>query len=39
MRTLDDIMTQLRALQPELRRRNPIRSMGGGSYSRHFPLA
>lgn len=35
MRTLDDIMTQLRALQPELRRRYPIRSMGVfGSYVR-----
>lgn len=35
MRTLDDIMTQLRALLPELRRRYPIRSMGVfGSYVR-----
>lgn len=35
MRTLDDIMTQLRALQPDLRRRYPIRSMGVfGSYVR-----
>ena len=35
MRTLDDIMTQLRALQPDLRRRYPIRSMGVfGSYAR-----
>ncbi|BAE52841.1 hypothetical protein, partial [Paramagnetospirillum magneticum] len=33
MRTLDDIMTQLRTLQPELRRRYLIRSMGVfGSY-------
>lgn len=28
MLTLDDIMTQLHALQPDLRRRYPIRSMG-----------
>lgn len=35
MRTLDDIMIRLRALQPELRRRYPIRSMGVfGSYVR-----
>jgi predicted nucleotidyltransferase len=35
MRTLDDILTQLRALQPVLRRRYPIRSMGVfGSYAR-----
>jgi len=35
MRTLDDIMSQLRALQPELRRRYPIRDMGVfGSYVR-----
>jgi len=35
MRTLDDILTQLRALQPDLRRRYPIRSMGVfGSYAR-----
>jgi len=35
MRTLDDILTLLRALQPDLRRRYPIRSMGVfGSYAR-----
>lgn len=35
MRTLDDIMAQLRALQPDLRRRYPIRDMGiFGSYVR-----
>jgi predicted nucleotidyltransferase len=35
MRTLDDILTQLRALQPVLRRRYPIRSIGVfGSYAR-----
>jgi predicted nucleotidyltransferase len=35
MRTLDDILTQLRALQPELCRRYPIRAMGVfGSYAR-----
>lgn len=35
MRTLDDIMSQLRALQPELKRRYPIREMGVfGSYVR-----
>jgi uncharacterized protein len=35
MRRIDDIMTQLRALQPELRRRYPIRAMGVfGSYVR-----
>ena len=35
MRTLDDILTQLRALQPVLRHRYPIRSMGiFGSYAR-----
>lgn len=35
MRTLDDIMSQLRALQPDLRRRYPIREMGVfGSYVR-----
>ncbi|MGQ9372028.1 nucleotidyltransferase family protein [Azospirillum sp. ST 5-10] len=35
MRSLDDILTQLRALQPDLRRRYPIRSMGVfGSYVR-----
>ncbi|MBI5165991.1 MAG: nucleotidyltransferase family protein [Magnetospirillum sp.] len=28
MRRLEDIIDQLRALQPELRRRYPIRSMG-----------
>jgi hypothetical protein len=28
VRTLDDILTQLRALQPILRHRYPIRSMG-----------
>ncbi|TAN56778.1 MAG: DNA polymerase beta [Magnetospirillum sp.] len=35
MRTLDDIMSQLRALQPDLKRRYPIREMGVfGSYVR-----
>ena len=35
MRTLDDIMTQLRALQPDLKRRYPIQGMGVfGSYVR-----
>ncbi|MBI2236145.1 MAG: nucleotidyltransferase family protein [Magnetospirillum sp.] len=35
MRTLDDIMSQLRAMQPDLRRRYPIREMGVfGSYVR-----
>ena len=35
MRSLDDILTQLRALQPELRRRYPIQAMGVfGSYVR-----
>ncbi|ARJ66981.1 DNA polymerase beta [Magnetospirillum sp. ME-1] len=35
MRQLGDIIEQLRALQPELRRRYPIRSMGVfGSYAR-----
>lgn len=35
MRNLNDIMTQLRLLQPELRRRYPIRQMGiFGSYVR-----
>ncbi|UEM19218.1 nucleotidyltransferase family protein [Skermanella mucosa] len=35
MRTLDDILTELRSLQPALRRRYPIRSMGVfGSYAR-----
>ncbi|CAA7622184.1 nucleotidyltransferase family protein [Magnetospirillum sp. SS-4] len=35
MRTLDDIMIQLRALQPDLKRRYPIRGMGVfGSYVR-----
>jgi predicted nucleotidyltransferase len=35
MRPLNDIMTRLRALQPELRRRYSIRSMGVfGSYVR-----
>lgn len=35
MRTLDDILSQLRALQPDLKRRNPIREMGVfGSYVR-----
>ncbi len=35
MRKVDDIMTQLRALQPELRGRYPIRAMGVfGSYAR-----
>ena len=35
MRSLDDILTQLRAMQPDLRRRYPIRSMGVfGSYVR-----
>jgi predicted nucleotidyltransferase len=35
MRQLGDIIEQLRALQPELRRRYPIRSMGVfGSYVR-----
>jgi hypothetical protein len=35
MRTLDDIMAQLRALQPDLGRRYPIRGMGVfGSYVR-----
>ncbi len=35
MRSLEDILTRLRALQPELRRRYPIRSMGVfGSYAR-----
>ncbi len=35
MRQLDDIMARLRALQPELRRRYPIRAMGVfGSYVR-----
>ncbi|WP_096703905.1 nucleotidyltransferase family protein [Magnetospirillum sp. 15-1] len=35
MRTLDDIMTQLRALLPDLRCRYPIRSIGVfGSYVR-----
>lgn len=35
MRTLDDILNQLHALQPDLRRRYPIRSMGVfGSYAR-----
>jgi predicted nucleotidyltransferase len=28
MRTLDDIMSQLRAMQPDLKRRYPIREMG-----------
>ncbi len=35
MRNLDDIMVQLRAMQPELRRRYPIRAIGVfGSYVR-----
>lgn len=35
MRSLDSILTQLRALQPDLRRRYPIRWMGVcGSYVR-----
>lgn len=35
MRTLDDILTQLRTIQPALRGRYPIRSMGiFGSYAR-----
>jgi uncharacterized protein len=35
MKQLDDIMIRLRALQPELRRRYPIRAMGVfGSYAR-----
>ncbi len=35
MRTLGDIVTQLQALQPDLRRRYPIRAMGiFGSYVR-----
>lgn len=35
MQTLDRILAQLRAAQPELRRRYPIRSMGVfGSYAR-----
>jgi len=35
MRTLDDIMTQLSTLLPDLKRRYPIRSMGVfGSYVR-----
>lgn len=35
MKQLDDIMIRLRALQPELRRRYPIRAMGVfGSYVR-----
>jgi hypothetical protein len=35
MRTLDDILAQLRTLQPDLRRRYPLRSMGVfGSYVR-----
>ncbi|MBF0334244.1 MAG: nucleotidyltransferase family protein, partial [Alphaproteobacteria bacterium] len=35
MPNLDDILTRLRALQPSLRRRYPIRSMGVfGSYAR-----
>lgn len=35
MRTLDDIMSQLRTLQPDLKRRYPIREMGVfGSYVR-----
>jgi len=35
MRTFDDILAQLRALQPDLRHRYPIRSMGVfGSYAR-----
>jgi hypothetical protein len=35
MRNLDDIMAQLRAMQPELRRRYPIRAIGVfGSYVR-----
>lgn len=35
MRNLDDILAQLRALQPDLCRRYPIRSMGVfGSYVR-----
>jgi predicted nucleotidyltransferase len=35
MRRLDDIITQLQALQPDLRRRYPIRSLGVfGSYVR-----
>lgn len=35
MRTLDDIISQLRRMQPELRRHYPIREMGVfGSYAR-----
>jgi uncharacterized protein len=35
MQQFDDIMAHLRALQPELRRRYPIRAMGVfGSYAR-----
>jgi predicted nucleotidyltransferase len=35
MRTLDDIMAQFQALQPDLRRRHPIRGLGVfGSYVR-----
>lgn len=35
MRTLDNIMTQLRALQPDLQRRYPIHGIGVfGSYAR-----
>lgn len=35
MRTFDDIMNRLRAMQPELKRRYPIRAMGVfGSYVR-----
>ena len=35
MHTLDDVLNQLRDLQPSLRRRYPIRSMGVfGSYAR-----
>ncbi|QQP91209.1 nucleotidyltransferase family protein [Skermanella sp. TT6] len=35
MRTLEDILTELRSLQPTLRRHYPIRSMGVfGSYAR-----
>jgi predicted nucleotidyltransferase len=35
MKTLDEVMTKLRRLQPELRRRYPIRELGiFGSYVR-----
>lgn len=35
MRSVDDIISQLRALEPDLRRRYPIRALGiFGSYAR-----